>query len=201
MTNSVLHDAQNASSAMQDAEIPRNDDNIVFVSDAVTAARCAELIDAAPRRQDDRTVLAAGLDGVELILIDPDLPDEVATELLQKVWTARLATPIAIGHTDPTKSKGSTTDQPNAEDQDRRNDNRRDTERCRTLKTGQLIYNNLSCVLDCMVLDVTEGGAKVQVADNLDLPKDVRLDIQFGMSRNCEICWRDGDKIGLRFVD
>ena len=168
-----------------------------------SAAR--RLIDAVPRRQDDRAEQQAGLEGVELILIDPDLPDDVATDLLQKIWTVRLATPVTIGHTKPATANAAaaaTAPEPAViEDDERRNDKRRNGERCRTLKTGRIIYNNLSCVIDCMVLDVTDGGAKVQIADNLELPKDIRLEIQFGMTRNCQICWRDADKIGLMFVD
>lgn len=201
MTTSALHDAQIANPATQNAENPQNDDSTVYVSDAATADRCIELIEAAPRRQDDRAGEPAGLEGVELILIDPDLPDEVALDLMRKIWMARLVTPVAIGQTKPTKSHESAEIRPISAEQDRRNQNRRNSERCRTLKTGRIIYNNLSCVLDCMVLDVTDSGAKIQAADNLDLPKEIRLEIQFGMTRDCEICWRDANKIGVRFID
>jgi DNA-binding response OmpR family regulator len=65
-----------------------------------------------------------------------------------------------------------------------RDDNviRRNQPRVRTLKSGQIIYNNANCIADCLILDISEGGASLQATDVLDLPNHVTLKEQHGQS-------------------
>ena len=77
---------------------------------------------------------------------------------------------------------------------------RRNEPRVRTLKSGQIIYNNLKCVADCLILNSSEGGAALQAADAIELPTHFTLKEKRGKSYECEVCWQYGRKIGVRFI-
>jgi DNA-binding response OmpR family regulator len=89
---------------------------------------------------------------------------------------------------------------------DRRGDSRDDGDarrshpRVRTLKGGQIVYNNANCVADCLILNMSDGGAALQATDAIDLPNRVTLKEKQGKSYNCEICWQHGKKLGVRFI-
>ncbi|MCW5703490.1 MAG: PilZ domain-containing protein [Bradyrhizobium sp.] len=57
-------------------------------------------------------------------------------------------------------------------------------------------------VRTCMVEDISGSGAKVTVEDNNTLPAKLRLtlsrDTQAG--RPCEVVWRQGRTVGVKFV-
>ncbi len=89
---------------------------------------------------------------------------------------------------------------------DRRGDSRDDEAvrrshpRIRTLKGGQIIYNNSNCVADCLILNMSDGGASLQATDAIDLPIHVTLKEKQGKSYKCEVCWQHGKKLGVRFI-
>ncbi len=89
---------------------------------------------------------------------------------------------------------------------DRRGDSRddeaarRNHPRIRTLKGGQIIYNNANCVADCLILNMSDGGASLQATDAIDLPIHVTLKEKQGKSYKCEVCWQHGKKLGVRFI-
>ncbi len=89
---------------------------------------------------------------------------------------------------------------------DRRDDFRDDGEvrrshaRIRTLKGGQIIYNNANCVADCLILNLSDSGAALQATDAITLPTRVTLKEKRGKSYQCEICWQHGKKLGVRFI-
>ncbi len=89
---------------------------------------------------------------------------------------------------------------------DRRNDFRDDGEirrshaRMLTLKGGQIIYNNANCVADCLILNLSNGGAALQATDAITLPTLITLKDKRGKSYQCEICWQHGKKLGVRFI-
>ncbi len=88
----------------------------------------------------------------------------------------------------------------------RRDDSRDDEEvrraqpRIRTLKGGQIIYNNANCIADCLILNMSDGGASLQATDAIDLPTYVTLREKQGKSHKCEVCWQHGKKLGVRFI-
>ena len=92
------------------------------------------------------------------------------------------------------------------DDYDRRDDYRgdgavrRNHARIRTLKGGQIVYNNANCVADCLILNMSDGGAALQATDAIDLPTRVTLKDKQGKSRDCEVCWQHGRKLGVRFI-
>ena len=82
---------------------------------------------------------------------------------------------------------------------------RRSAARTKTLKSGQIVYNNGHCVIDCLVLCLSEAGATLQPtqsgsADILNLPENFQLRFKNEPSCNCEVCWQHGNKLGVRFV-
>ncbi len=96
---------------------------------------------------------------------------------------------------------------PGRPDSDDRRDESRDDEkarrghpRVRTLKGGQIIYNNANCVADCLILNMSDGGASLQATDAIDLPTHVTLRERQGTSYKCEVCWQHGKKLGVRFI-
>ena len=89
---------------------------------------------------------------------------------------------------------------------DRRNDFRdddgirRNHSRIRTLKSGQIIYNNANCIADCLILNMSDGGASLQASDAFELPNHVTLKDSQDQSYECEVCWQHGRKLGVRFI-
>lgn len=77
---------------------------------------------------------------------------------------------------------------------------RRSHPRIRTLKGGLIIYNNANCVADCLILNMSDGGAALQATDAIDLPVHVTLKEKQGKSYKCEVCWQHGKKLGVRFI-
>ncbi len=78
---------------------------------------------------------------------------------------------------------------------------RRRATRTRTIKGAEIVYNTNTCIMDCMVISLSDGGAAIQPEDALILPEHFTLKIKFGSTRSCEVCWQHGNKIGVRFLD
>jgi uncharacterized protein (DUF2336 family) len=69
------------------------------------------------------------------------------------------------------------------------------------LKPGQIVFHNDDCVIDCLVVEISEGGAVLKSPNLLVCPKIFTLNISLGASHSCEVCWQHGDKMGVRFLD
>ena len=78
---------------------------------------------------------------------------------------------------------------------------RRQDPRARTLKSAQIVYNNQSCLADCLVINTSEGGAALQLNDFLEYPTKFLLKVHRGPTHRCEVCWQRGNKLGVRFLD
>lgn len=68
------------------------------------------------------------------------------------------------------------------------------------LKNALVVFNNGHCTMSCRILDVTDTGAKLMPADVLTCPGEFVLKPQIGEARHCEVVWRRGQKMGVRFV-
>ena len=77
---------------------------------------------------------------------------------------------------------------------------RRRATRTKTIKGAEIVYNNNNCVMDCVVVSLSDGGAAIQPQDALILPEHFTIKIKFGPTRDCEVCWQHGNKIGVRFL-
>ena len=77
---------------------------------------------------------------------------------------------------------------------------RRKLVRSRVLKGAKIVLGN-SSVIDCAVRNVTNGGARVQIANTIDLPDDLGLTFDGGRSfRPCRVVWRSVTETGLEFI-
>ncbi len=76
----------------------------------------------------------------------------------------------------------------------------RDSQRHKLLKAGQIVYRNARCVMDCTIVNVSASGACIQPADTFDDPGPFTLKIAHGPTRRCEVRWRQGGKLGVRFI-
>lgn len=76
----------------------------------------------------------------------------------------------------------------------------RDSQRHKLLKAGQIVYRDARCVMDCTIVNVSASGACIQPADAFDDPGPFTLNIAHGPTRRCEVRWRRGGRIGVRFI-
>lgn len=118
----------------------------------------------------------------------------------QAELTERIETTLARANDNQTKAD-------EAEDEfDRRtaprdvNEGRRKHCRIKTLKSAQVILEESGGTRDCIVINMSDGGAAIQLTGNLDMPQTFRLKIQQGPAQPCEVCWRHGNKLGIRFL-
>jgi hypothetical protein len=77
---------------------------------------------------------------------------------------------------------------------------RRKTPRRKTLKAGMIItYDHFSTV-NCVVRNVSEGGAKIEVP--AAVPLSGRFELLFEhRTVACELVWRSRQHLGVRFAD
>lgn len=121
----------------------------------------------------------------------------------QAELTERIETTLARANDNQTKAAKAD----EAEDEfDRRtaprdvNEGRRKHARIKTLKSAQVILEESGGTRDCIVINMSDGGAAIQLTANLDMPQTFRLKIQQGPAQPCEVCWRHGNKLGIRFL-
>ncbi|HVO03458.1 MAG TPA: PilZ domain-containing protein [Candidatus Cybelea sp.] len=78
--------------------------------------------------------------------------------------------------------------------------NRRNLARHKTLKSAKIVFNNKQSVIDCFVRDISDTGAKLQVADLVAIPRNFTLMFHDGTSHECERVRAHGLEIGVRFL-
>jgi hypothetical protein len=77
---------------------------------------------------------------------------------------------------------------------------RRKIKRRRVLKGAKLRLGKLS-VRDCVVRDLTDAGAGVELPNTIDLPEAVDLALDSGgPSRRARLVWRKVSKTGVEFI-
>ena len=77
--------------------------------------------------------------------------------------------------------------------------NRRRNARRRALKSAQIVFNDGHCSMTCHILDTSETGALIMPADILLCPGQFILKPLAGPTRACEVVWRKGTRIGIRY--
>ena len=83
---------------------------------------------------------------------------------------------------------------------DRRNRERRSNARTRELKGVKLVLGK-SSVMDCVVRNVTNRGARLHLPNTIDLPEVFDLTFDGGYSfRRCRIMWRSVTEAGVQFI-
>ena len=76
---------------------------------------------------------------------------------------------------------------------------RRKAPRRRVLKTGKISFDR-SESLDCVVRNISEAGACLELNSRVTIPDDFTLTIKTAkMIRPSHVIWRAGRRIGVRF--
>lgn len=79
-------------------------------------------------------------------------------------------------------------------------DEKRQTPRLRTLKGG-LITFGVAVGVDCIIRNMSETGAALEVQSQTGIPDDFTLLIKPELiKRKCQVAWRDGKRIGVHFI-
>jgi hypothetical protein len=77
-------------------------------------------------------------------------------------------------------------------------ENRRRQERHRTLKTGKIIFNHKTSVVDCTIRNVSDTGACLQVDSVRGIPNAFEL-LMDGIQRSCIVKWTSAKRMGVSF--
>src|SRR6202521_3352076 len=78
--------------------------------------------------------------------------------------------------------------------------NRRRNERLCGRRVAKIQYGTGSLPRDCMITDLSDGGAKV-LAEYLDIPGEFTIIFSTGLPRQCRLAWRIGCEFGAEFID
>jgi hypothetical protein len=79
-------------------------------------------------------------------------------------------------------------------------DNRRGKPRWRTLKSGKLFFGGFQkTVFDCLVLDLSETGVRIETSVMVDAPETAFLQIQEEMIGPMKKRWASGNQLGFEF--
>ena len=73
--------------------------------------------------------------------------------------------------------------------------------RQRTLKKGIIVYGDGAITVECLVRDLSPGGAKLKLINDNPVPNSFELTVpQDGVQAECEVRWREREQIGVAFV-
>ena len=76
----------------------------------------------------------------------------------------------------------------------------RKSTRSRVFKGAKLVLGT-SSLIDCVVRNVTNAGARIQIANTVELPEALGLTFDGGFTvRPCRIAWRAVTETGLEFL-
>jgi|HubBroStandDraft_2_1064218.scaffolds.fasta_scaffold818062_1 hypothetical protein len=76
---------------------------------------------------------------------------------------------------------------------------RRQVRRHRALLNAQIIFRNGFCSMGGQILNVSDTGALVKPADAVTCPAKFLLQPRFAAPRHCEVVWRKGETLGVRY--
>lgn len=76
---------------------------------------------------------------------------------------------------------------------------RRSIPRRRTLKGARIVVNDGYSTFDCTVRNLTEVGAKLELASTLGIPDAFDLIFDDGRKFACTVIWRQGEELGVSF--
>lgn len=79
-------------------------------------------------------------------------------------------------------------------------EDRRNHPRNRVLQRGKIVYRNGHSVIDCVLLDLSAGGARLKLPSWLGVPDHFELRIEAGPSHDAAICHRGFEIGGVRFL-
>ncbi len=72
--------------------------------------------------------------------------------------------------------------------------------RARAFLKARIIFNNGMSTMDCVVRDLSDGGARLQITDSVALPSRFDLYIlKKDETRRASLQWRTSEEIGISF--
>ena len=74
-------------------------------------------------------------------------------------------------------------------------------QRAHVLRRARIVFRRGYSAVDCVVLDLSAGGARLKVGEWLALPDRFELRIENGPARDAEVRYRAREMTGIRFVD
>ena len=78
---------------------------------------------------------------------------------------------------------------------------RRKFERTNVLKAAKIIFARCEPLIDCVVFDLSTGGAGIKMANAAKIPDKFELTFDAARTlRACQVVWRSESKIGVAFV-
>lgn len=77
---------------------------------------------------------------------------------------------------------------------------RRRSSRKKGLRSGRITYGRSGASMVCVVLDTSEGGAKLIPADMHLCPNRFSLRLAGEPTRQCAVVWRERKQLGVKFV-
>jgi PilZ domain len=72
--------------------------------------------------------------------------------------------------------------------------------RQRVLKRAQIVFKGHDAVIDCVVLNLSDGGACLKVETPIGIPDTFELMLDHAPVRNCRVAWRKATQIGVQFA-
>lgn len=82
----------------------------------------------------------------------------------------------------------------------RMTEERRRYPRKHLLRRGRIVFRNGHSVVDCIVMDMSDGGARLKMAEWLGVPPTFELRIENGPSLDAEVRYRDMEHTGVAFA-
>ena len=78
---------------------------------------------------------------------------------------------------------------------------RRKHPRKKMLKSAKIVYQDGSCVMDCFVADLSEGGARLKHTDTFACPDSFELRVKNEPARRCKVVQKSERWVGVKFLD
>jgi hypothetical protein len=78
---------------------------------------------------------------------------------------------------------------------------RRGSARARLLRRARIVFQRGRSSVDCVVLDLSAGGARLKLSGLLGLPDRFELRLDNGLRREVEIRHRGVETTGVAFID
>jgi hypothetical protein len=78
----------------------------------------------------------------------------------------------------------------------------RSATRARAFLKAQIRFNNGMSTMDCVIRDLSEGGARLQISDSVAVPNSFELHIpKRDETRRAVLHWRTAEEMGIGFQD
>jgi hypothetical protein len=76
---------------------------------------------------------------------------------------------------------------------------RRSSQRKRTLKGARIVFNAGHSTIECVVRNLSDTGAKLQISSVIGIPDSFELLLSDNSRRQCRVAWRTLQEMGVAF--